>query len=60
MLEWTKGAGIDIDIWIQLLIGYPETPAFKKGANRSSSQTFAKGRENATGYKNKFCLHDCS
>jgi hypothetical protein len=41
MLKWRHGAGIDVEVGIELHEVDPETAAFEKTTNGSGSQSFA-------------------
>ncbi len=49
MLERTHGAGIDVQVWIELLQGDAKAPAFQKAANGRGRDSLPQRRNNATG-----------
>ncbi len=53
VLKGIHGAGINVDVRIQLLESNTQTPAFQQRANRSGSQSLAQRGENSAGDENK-------
>ena len=57
MLVWTHGAGIDIQIGIELEHRYVKAAAFQKTSNGRCRQPFAERRNNSAGHEDKFLIH---
>ena len=53
VLKRVHGAGILVDVGVQLLEGDAQPPAFQKGADGGGGQALAQGREHPAGHKNK-------
>ncbi len=56
VLKGVHGAGIDIDVGIELLKGDCQSPALQQGADGGSRQSFAQRGEDAAGDENKLGL----
>ncbi len=57
VLIWTHGAGIDIQVGIELEHGHREAAAFEKTSDRRCRQPLAQRRNNSAGHENKFLIH---
>jgi hypothetical protein len=55
MLERAHGAGIHVDVGIQLEHGYVEPAGFEDCGNGGGSNALAKGGDNTTGNEYKPC-----
>jgi len=53
VLEGVHGAGVHINVRVQLLKGDGQPAALKQGADGGGGQPFAQGRKNAAGDKNE-------
>lgn len=58
VLEGIHGAGVNIDIRIQLLDGDGKSPGLQQGAQRSRGKALAQGRQHTARNKNELGFHE--
>jgi hypothetical protein len=56
MLKRVHSAGVDVDIWVQLLNGYPQPSAFHQSPNGGCSKALTQGRKDPTRDEDEFWL----
>src|SRR5690606_29550037 len=54
MLERAHGAGIDVDVRVELDHADPQSAGFENGAKRGRGDAFSKGRDHTAGNENEF------
>ena len=55
VLKWTHGAGIHVDIGIQLKRGNLDAASFEDSCERGRRDAFSQGRDDTAGYKYILC-----
>ena len=58
VLVGAHGAGVHIDIGVELLVPHPEAPLLQKPPQGRRADALAQTRHHAAGDKYKFCFHD--
>ena len=57
VLEGVHGAGVHVDVWVQLLEGDAQAPGLQKRADGRRRHPLAQGRQHPAGDKDQFGLH---
>ncbi|MPM81263.1 hypothetical protein SDC9_128315 [bioreactor metagenome] len=58
MLIGAHGAGVHIDIGVELLIAHSQAPLLQKASQGRRADALAQARHHAAGHKYKFCRHN--
>ena len=58
MFVGVQGAGVDVDVGVELLDCHPEAAGFQQTCQRRGNDSFAQRRNNAACDKNVFGVHD--